>query len=310
MEITTMKAIRIHQYGGQQTLREEQVAIPQISEDDVLIAVKYSGINPVDWKVREGWLASENLHQLPLILGWDLAGVVEQVGENVTQFQAGDEVYAFSDLTKDGAYAQYISVNAALVAKKPRSLSFAQAAAVPLTALTAWQAMHQLAKIETGQSVLIHGASGGVGSFAVQFAMHLGARVTAVASTGNHSYLQSLGVEHVADYRQPNYLQALGQFDYVFDVVDNDTQGIYDTVKPCGKYISTLKTHQIPARYTFAHERVLVMPSGEQLSHIGALIDQGAIQLPSIQQLPLDAVAQAHALSETEHVQGKIVLQI
>src|SRR5690606_32075911 len=120
----------------------------------------------------------------------------------------------------------------------------------------------------------------------------------------------SLGVEHVTDYREQNYLQALGQFGYVFDVVDNNTQGIYDTVKPCGKYISTLKTHQIPARYTFAHERVLVMPSGEQLSHIGALIDQGAIQLPSIQQLPLDAVAQAHALSETEHVQGKIVLQI
>ncbi|GHW78674.1 alcohol dehydrogenase [Vibrio cholerae] len=310
MNVTTMKAIRIHQYGGQQTLLTEQVAIPQIGKNDVLIAVKYSGINPVDWKVREGWLASENLHQLPLILGWDLSGVVVQIGKQVSQFQVGDEVFAFGDLTKDGAYAQYIRVDTSLVAKKPRTLNFAQAAAVPLTSLTAWQAITQLAEIKPEQSILIHGASGGVGSFAVQFAMHLGAYVTAVASVGNHSYLKSLGVEQIVDYRSPNYLQALGQFDYVFDVVDNDALGIYDTVKPSGKYISTLKTHQIPAHYTFAHERVMVMPSGEQLSHISTLIDNGEIRLPNIQELPFEQVAQAHALSETEHVQGKIVLEI
>lgn len=310
MDETTMKAIRIHQYGGQQTLLTEQVAIPKISENDLLISVKYSGINPVDWKVRNGWLASEDLHQLPLILGWDLSGVVVQVGTQVSQFQIGDEVFAFGDLTKDGAYAQYISIDSSLVAKKPQSLSFAQAAAVPLASLTAWQAMSQLAAIQPKQSVLIHGASGGVGSFAVQFAAHLGAKVTAVASVSNHKYLKSLGAEEVVDYRLPNYLQALGQFDYVFDVVDNDARGIYDTIKPSGKYISTLKTHQIPAHYHFAHERVLVMPSGEQLSHIATLIDEGEIRLPNIQALPFEQVAQAHALSETEHVQGKIVLQI
>lgn len=310
MHMTTMKAIRIHAYGGQHTLEEETVPMPTIAATDVLIEVKYAGVNPVDWKVREGWLASENLHQLPLVLGWDVAGVITQVGPEVTQFRPGDEVYAFSDLSKDGAYAQFISVDAALVARKPKTLSFAQAAAVPLTALTAWQAIHGLSGLQAGQSVLIHGASGGVGSFAVQLAKRLGAHVTAVASAKNHTYLASLGADQTVDYRAPDYLRALGQFDCVFDVVDNDAAGIYDRVRASGVYISTLKTHQIPGPHAFSHQRVLVMPSGKALAAIGQLIDQGELKLPSIQVLPLQQVALAHALSETEHVQGKIVLHV
>ncbi|MFC3034410.1 NADP-dependent oxidoreductase [Pseudoalteromonas fenneropenaei] len=260
--------------------------------------------------MREGWLAAEGLHQLPLILGWDVAGVVKQVGANVTAFREGDEVYAFADLSKDGAYAQYISVNSQLVAKKPLTLSFAEAAAVPLTALTAWQAINQLVDIQPGQSILIHGASGGVGSFAVQFAKLKGAIVAAVASSKNHDYVRSLGATTVADYNVPSYLKVLGQFDYVFDIVDNDIAGIYDTVKPTGKYITTLKKHSIPACYDFAHERVLVMPNGQQLTEIGELIDNGKISIPSIAELPFSDVAKAHALSETEHVRGKIVISI
>lgn len=308
--ITTMKALRIHEYGGQSKLLEEQVALPNVAEDDVLIEVAYTSVNPVDWKVREGWLAEEELHQLPLILGWDVAGTIAKVGENVTDFQVGEPVYAFGDLTKDGAYAQFISVNAALVAKKPQKLDFAQAASVPLTSLTAWQAINQLADIDSETSILIHGASGGVGSFAVQFAKRLGATVTAVASAKNHDYLRTLGADQVVDYNTPDYLQDLGQFDVVFDIVDNDVAGIYDTVKATGKYISTLKTHELPARYDFAHERVLVMPNGGQLSEIGALIDNGEIKLPEIVEMPFTSIGEAHALSETEHVRGKIVIRI
>ncbi|WP_125784322.1 NADP-dependent oxidoreductase [Pseudoalteromonas rubra] len=310
MNSTTMQALRIHTYGNQQVLLEEQVPLPHVAEDDVLIEVVCTSVNPVDWKVREGWLAAEGLHQLPLILGWDVAGRVVQMGKQVSGLQIGSPVYAFGDLSRDGAYAQYISVNAALVAKKPRSLSFAEAASVPLTALTAWQAMHQLAEIGPGTEVLIHGASGGVGSFAVQFAKRQGARVSAVASAANHDYLRALGADQVADYRTPDYLKALGQFDVVFDVVDNDAPGIYDALNASGLYISTLKTHELPSRYHFAHERVLVMPDGDQLAHIGTLIDSGEIKLPEIVEMPFAQIAQAHARSETEHVRGKIVIRL
>ncbi|MCJ8349192.1 NADP-dependent oxidoreductase [Moritella sp.] len=305
-----MKAVRIHEYGGQHTLRTEQITLPEITADEVLIEVVNTSVNPVDWKVREGWLADEDLHQLPLTLGWDIAGRISQVGENINNFKVGDEVYSFSDLTRDGAYAEFVAVDASAVSYKPKNISFAQAAAVPLTSLTAWQAIYEVSQLSAGDSVLIHGASGGVGSFAVQFAKQLGAKVTAVASAANHDYLRELGADNVVDYKTPNYLTTLATFDVVFDIVDNDVAGIYDKVNAKGKYIATLKEHDIPEQFTFEHARVMVMPNGEHLTKIGALIDNNEIQVPAISEMPFDQIAQAHALSETEHVRGKIVINI
>lgn len=305
-----MKAVRIHEYGGKHTLRTEQVTLPETNDNEVLIEIINTSVNPVDWKVREGWLADENLHQLPLTLGWDVAGKISQVGANITNFKVGDEVFAFADLTRDGAYAEFITVDASAVSKKPDSISFAQAAAVPLTSLTAWQAIHDEANIKPGDSVLIHGASGGVGSFAVQFAKLLGAKVTAVASASNHEYLLKLGASEVVDYNMPKYLETIGQFDVVFDIVDNDIPGIYDKVHSNGKYIATLKEHQIPEKFTFSHSRVLVMPNGPILNNIRELIDNNEIIVPVISEMPFEKIAEAHAISETEHVRGKIVISI
>lgn len=306
----SMKAIQIHEYGGRQTLRHEQIAIPEITGDEVLIQVLNTSVNPVDWKVRDGLLADAGVHQLPLTLGWDVAGRIAIVGSDVTGLNIGDEVYALGDIGRDGAYAEYIAVDAKAVARKPQTLTFSQAAAVPLTALTAWQAVKGLSAINKNDSVLIHGASGGVGSFAVQFAKLTGARVTAIASAANHDYLLSLGADVVVDYNTPEYLGSLGQFDVVFDIVDNDAAGIYDKVKEEGKYITTLKQHEIPSHYSFDHQRVFVVPSGEQLTGIGLLIDRGEIQLPEITEMSFEQIQQAHALSEAEHVRGKIVINI
>ncbi|WP_281559352.1 NADP-dependent oxidoreductase [Thalassomonas sp. RHCl1] len=305
-----MKAVRIHEYGGKQTLLTEQITLPDITANEVLIEVINTSVNPVDWKVREGWLADEDLHQLPLTLGWDVAGKITKVGGQVENFKVGDEVYAFADLTRDGAYAEYIAVDASAVSAKPQSISFAQAAAVPLTSLTAWQAIHEEAQVKAGDSILINGASGGVGSFAVQFAKKAGAKVTAIASGANHDYLRELGADEVIDYNAPDYLASLGQFDVVFDIVDNDMPGIYDRVNSDGKYVATLKEHDIPEQFTFGHSRVLVMPNGQHLTTIRELIDNNEIRVPAIAEMPFEQIGEAHAISETEHVRGKIVISI
>jgi NADPH:quinone reductase-like Zn-dependent oxidoreductase len=305
-----MKAVRIHEYGGEHTLRTEQITLPEISNDEVLVRVNNTSVNPVDWKVRKGELAELNIHQLPLTLGWDVSGQIAQVGANVTDFHLEEEVYALANIGGDGAYAEYVAINAAFVARKPKTLSHSHSAAIPLASLTAWQALDELAQLKAGNSILINGASGGVGSFAVQFAKLAGAEVTAVASKPNHEYLLSLGANYVVDYNTEGYLETLGQFDVVFDIVDNDIAGIYDKVKATGKYISTLKVHEIPAQYTFEHKRVFVAPSGSQLAQIAKKIDSNQIIIPEITEMNIDEIAKAHRLSETEHVRGKIVLSI
>ncbi len=164
----TMKAVRIHGYGGPEMLEFEEVACPRPAAGDVLVRVYAAGVNPVDWKVREGHLKDFLKHRLPLVPGWDFSGVVVAAGDGATRFRKGDEVYSRPDLARDGAYAEYIVAREAEVARKPKSLDHIQAAAVPLACLTAWQALFDAAGLERGQRVLIHAAAGGVGTFAVQ----------------------------------------------------------------------------------------------------------------------------------------------
>ncbi|MFT5706919.1 MAG: NADPH:quinone reductase-like Zn-dependent oxidoreductase, partial [Oceanospirillaceae bacterium] len=232
------------------------------------------------------------------------------VGANVTDFHLEEEVYALANIGGNGAYAQYVAINAEFVAKKPKTLSHPHSASIPLASLTAWQALDELAQLKAGDSILLNGASGGVGSFAVQFAKLAGAKVTAVASKANHKYLLSLGAHHVVDYNAEGYLETLGQFDVVFDIVDNDVAGIYDKVTATGRYISTLKLHEIPAQYTFEHKRVFVAPNGDQLAEIAKKIDSNQMVIPEIIEMNIDEIARAHRLSETQHVRGKIVISI
>ncbi len=228
-----MKAVRIHEYGGPEVLRYEDAPRPSMGEGDVLVRVHAAAINPVDWKIRVGSMRANLHYTLPLILGWDVSGVVDAVGTGVNEVNGlgvGDEVFARSDIARDGAYAEYVAVRATELSKKPASLDHVHAAAVPLAALTAWQALVSApapsvsAALRKGQTVLIHGAAGGVGSFAVQIAKLRGAHVIATTSARNVDFVRDLGADEVIDYTSVRFEDAVHAVDAVFDTVGGDTQ--------------------------------------------------------------------------------------
>src|SRR5947208_8170894 len=204
----TMKAIRIHNYGGPKVLHYEDAPRPKPQAGEVLIRVHAAGVNPIDWKVREGHMKDFWPHKFPLSLGWDLSGVVEELGPGPAaagRFKIGDEVYSLPDPTRNGAYADYIVVREPELALKPKSLHHSRAAAVPLAALTAWQSLFDTAQLQPGQRVLIHAGSGGVGHLAVQLAKWKGAYVFATASTKTQDLLRELGVDEPIDYTQQRF---------------------------------------------------------------------------------------------------------
>lgn len=311
--MATMKAVRIHEYGGPEVLRLEDAPIPVPAAGEVLIRVHAAGVNPVDWKVREGRLQGRVEHRLPLILGWDVAGVIEALGSSVTQFKTGDTVYARPDMSRNGGYAEYIAVRAGEVALKPKSLDFIHAAAVPLAALTAWQALFDAAKLAAGQRILIHAGAGGVGSYAVQFAHWKGARVIATASARNADLVRSLGADQVIDYTQVRFEDEMRDLDVVFDTVGEAVQQrSWQVLKKGGILVSILAltvpddavTRGLRSAYVF------VQPNAAQLGQIAELIDGGHVKPVVETVLPLSEVRQAHILSQSHHTRGKIVLRV
>jgi NADPH:quinone reductase-like Zn-dependent oxidoreductase len=199
-----VRAVGIREFGGREKLEVLDVPEPKLAPDQVLIRIRAAGVNPVDWKIREGRNEPRFPHIFPVVLGWDAAGVVERVGPSVTEFAAGDEVFTYcrKHFVGDGTYTELISVPATFVARKPRALDFERAAAVPLAALTAYQALFRAAGVTAGESVLIQGAAGGVGSFAVQIAKAFGGVVTGVCSTAKADLVRALGADHVIDYNR------------------------------------------------------------------------------------------------------------
>src|SRR5246127_2696514 len=214
-----MKAIRIHHYGGPEVLKYEDTPRPQPQASEVLVHVHAAGVNPIDWKVREGEMKDFWPHTFPLVLGWDLSGVVEELGKGVSQFKIGDEVYGLPDPTRNGACADYIVVRESELALKPKSLHHIRAATVPLAALTAWQSLFDAAKLQARQRVLIHAGSGGVGHFAVQLAKWKGAYVFATASTKHQDLLRKLGVDEPIGYTQQRFEDAARKIDIVLDTL-------------------------------------------------------------------------------------------
>lgn len=311
--MTTMRAVRIHAYGGPALLHEEEVPLPRLNPDDILIRVRAAAVNPVDWKIREGYLQGFLHHRLPLILGWDVAGEVVELGAEVSAFQVGDEVYSRPDIERDGCYAQYIAVKASEVALKPATLDPIHAAAVPLTALTAWQALVDAAQLQAGQTVLIHAAAGGVGSMAVQLAKARGARVIATASAVNLGLLTELGADQSIDYTKTRFEDVVRDVDVVFDTIGGDTQErSWSVLKADGILVSiisppsveTASAHGVRCAFVF------IQPSGPQLTAIARLIDEGHIKPIIHTVLPLADVRQAHAISQGGHARGKIVLHV
>ena len=311
--MATMKAVRIHEYGGPEVLGLEDAPVPVPAAGEVLIRVHAAGINPVDWKIREGRLRGRVEHRLPLILGWDVAGVIEALGPGVTLFKTGDAVYARPDIARDGGYAEYIAVRASEVALKPKSLDFIHAAAVPLAGLTAWQALFDAAKLAAGQRILIHAGAGGVGSFAVQFAHWKGARVIATASARNADLVRSLGADEVIDYTETRFEDEVQDLDVLFDTVGEEVQQrSWNALKKGGILVSILAL-SIPddaAARNLRSAYVFVQPNAAQLGQIAELIEGGYVKPVVETVLPLSEVRQAHILSQSRHARGKIVLRV
>lgn len=307
----TMKAIVAHEYGGPEKLKLEEVPVPQPKDTEVLVRVIASGVNPADPLILGGKFAKEFGTKLPLILGYDMVGVVVKAGKQVRRLKVGDAVYGY--LLYGGGWAEYCISNETESTIKPKSLSFTEAAAVPLAGLTAWQALASVANIESGQTVLIQGGSGGVGSFAIQIAKARGARVIATASTANQDLLKQLGADVAVDYTKQKFEDVAHDVDFVLDPVGGDTLArSYGVVKKGGLIVTIVskcdqneaKNHEIRCTSLWSH------PDPSELSAIRNLIDAGKIKPIVTQVLPLTEAAKATAQAETHHTRGKIVLKI
>ncbi|MEW5754728.1 MAG: NADP-dependent oxidoreductase [Pseudomonadota bacterium] len=307
-----MRAVRIHNYGGAEQMKLESVAIPKPAESEVLIKVHAAGVNPVDWKIREGYLVEIIPHALPLTLGWDFAGEVAAVGKNVEKWRVGDAVYAHSDLSKNGAYAEYITVSADKIAAKPKTLSWQKSAAVPLVTLTAWQALNDIGHMKQGDRVLIHAGAGGVGIAAIQLAKQAGATVYTTASSRNIEFLKGLGADEVVDYTQQDFSK-LADFDIVFDTMGGEVlEKSWATLKRGGCLISIaeIPNKELAAKHEVSANFCFVQANSDQLSEISELIDSGDITVEVDSVFRLDDIAKAHEKSESGHTRGKIVIEI
>ncbi|MGO8689355.1 MAG: NADP-dependent oxidoreductase [Thermoguttaceae bacterium] len=309
----TMKAVRIHGYGGPEVLTLEEAACPRPAAGEILVRVHAAGVNPVDWKVREGHLKTLVQHRFPLIPGWDFSGVVVAAGPGAGRFRKGEEVYSRPDLARDGAYAEYIVVREAEVARKPKSLDHIQAAAVPLACLTAWQALFDASGLSRGQRVLIHAAAGGVGTFAVQLAKWKGAYVIGTASPRNHELLRRLGADELIDYQATAFEDAVGDVDVVLDTMAGEVQRrSWKVLKRGGILVSILSppSAEEAAAHGARGKPVFVQPNAAELAQIAELIDSGAV-IPVVETiLPLAEARRAQELSQAGHVRGKIVLRV
>lgn len=308
-----MKAVRIHEYGGPEKLIFEEVPRPKPAADEVLIKVYASGVNPIDWKIREGSRKGKFPSKLPLILGWDVSGVVEETGTDVENFAPGDEVYSRPDPTKNGTYAEYVAVKANQVGRKPKSIDHIKAAAVPLAGLTAWQGLFDHGQLQAGQKVLIHAASGGVGTYAVQFARWKGAYVIGTTSEKNIGLVKELGADEVIDYKKEKFEDRLKDLDLVFDTMGGDTQKrSLKVLKKGGRLITTVKPEDNDeAKAKNIHvEGFMAQSYPDELEQIAGLIDQGKVKPIIAKVFPLAQAAEAQELSEKGHVTGKIVLQV
>ncbi len=307
-----MKAVQINAFGNQSVLEFNNVEIPTPLENEVLIKIKASSVNPVDWKIREGYLQPMLNHTLPLTLGWDAAGVIAAVGDAVTNLETGDEVYSRPDIAKNGSYAEYMTVVATEVALKPKSLTFQEAAGIPLAGLTAWQALYEIANVQAGERVLIHAGSGAVGQFAIQLAKLRGAYVYTTTSAKNTDLVLDLGADQAIDYTQEDFSE-LKDLDVVFVTVGGDVlANSWATLKKGDRLVSITDNPDADtaAKFGVTAAFCFVQPNAEQLTEIAKLADAGKFKVNIDSEFALDQVAQAHARSETGRAQGKIIINI
>jgi len=316
----TMKAVQIHEFGGVDVLKYEEIACPEPQAGEVLVRVRAAGVNPVDTGSRAFPVSiTTGTNKFPYILGWDISGEVVALGEGVTAFAIGDAVYGMPRFPQEAkAYSEYTTVPVSDIALKPERLSHQEAAGVPLAALTAWQALFDVAHLQAGQTVFIPGGAGGVGHFAIQLAKWKGAHVITTTSTRNVEFVRQLGADVVIDYTRQAFAEIIKDVDVVLDTVGEDVLKDAFRVVKRGGIIVSLTGHkgaqelgdELSPQYGALFVLPLVHTSGEQMRALARLFDTGQLKVHLDGVFPLKDAAQAHKLSEGGHVRGKLVLEV
>ena len=332
-----MKAFIIDRYGTKDGARIGEMPEPELRDDDVLVQVHAAGVNLLDSKIRNGEFQRILPYRLPLILGNDVAGVVVRVGSRVRRFKPGDEVYARPDKDRIGTFAEFIAIREADLASKPRTLTMEEAASIPLVGLTAWQALIERAQLKQGQKVLIHAGSGGVGTFAIQLAKHVGAVVATTTSTANLDWVRALGADVVIDYSKDDFATSLRGYDVVLnslggEVLDKSLQ----VLKPGGKLISisgppdpdfakdmgsswilrqvmrvlSYRIRRNARRHRVSYSFLFMRANGDQLREIGSLIDSGIIKPVIDRVFPFESTQEALDFVEKGRAKGKVVIKV
>jgi NADPH:quinone reductase-like Zn-dependent oxidoreductase len=308
-----MKAVSLERYGNVDVLQYGDTLRPTPGAGEVLIRAQATSVNPFDCAVRAGYVTGYYNYNFPLILGLDVAGTVVECGTGVTQFAPGDLVYARTDPSRNGAYAEYVLACAEEAAASPKLVEPVQAAAIPHVALTAW-AMVETADLRPGQTVLIHGAAGGVGHLAVQFAKMRGARVIGTASGQNQDFLRTIGVDVPVDYTTTPFESVASNVDAVFDTIGGETQQrSWPLLKPGGILLSIVQPPSQEIAETYGVRQQFAgagMAGGEQLAKFAAMVDAGQLKVTVSKVLPLSEAQRAHMLVEGRHMRGKLVLEI
>lgn len=308
-----MKAVLMHGYGGPEVLEYADAPDPAAKTGEIVVEVHAVSLNPADWKVREGLRKNDVKARFPHIPGRDFSGVVRETGDGVSDFQAGDPVFAVNEQGREGAYAEAIAIPEALAARKPDFLSHAEASALAMTGLTSLRALEDEAKLKTGETILIHAGAGGVGGFAVQYARHVGAAVYATASGTNHEYVKSLGADFAIDYKKVDFTEAAPPCDVVFDTIGGEVHArSFALLKPGGRlvHIAAGPPGFSPPRGDVRVIRPNVRRDRAHLTRILELAESGAVRPPHIQEMPLADAAAAQEISKTGHVRGKIILRV
>jgi NADPH:quinone reductase-like Zn-dependent oxidoreductase len=332
-----MKAFIVDRYGSNDGVRFGEMPDPELRANDVLVQIHAASVNPLDLKIRDGKLKLILPYRLPLILGNDLAGVVVGVGSQVRRFKPGDEVYARPDQDRIGAFAEFISMNEDAVANKPKELTMEEAASIPLVGLTAWQALIERANLKKGQKVLIHAGSGGVGTFAIQLAKHVGAIVATTTSTANLEWVRHLGADIVIDYKKDDFETILRDYDVVLDTLGGETlKKSLRVLKPGGKLISlsgppdpdfakdigstwtlrlvmrllSYRIRKKARRHHVSYSFLFMRASGDQLREIGSLIDSGIIRPVVDRVFPFASTKEALVYVEKGRAKGKVIVKV
>lgn len=310
-----MKAARLTEYGSKEAIQIQDIPTPEITDDQVLVEVHTAGVNPYDWKIQLGYMKDYVPLTLPITPGGDFSGVVAKVGANVTHVGVGDEVFGQGNVDSGatGSFAEFIQTKGKKVAKKPQKLSFTEAGAIPLTGVSAIQALYEHIGLTSGQTILIHGGAGGIGTVAIQIAKHLGAHVITTVSTNDVDFAKELGADEVIDYKNQKFEELVKEVHAVYDTVGGETtEKSYQVLKKGGKLVSmvAMPNEALAKQYEVEFISQATKVNTDKLSKLAELLDQGVITVHIEKTFPLDQAGEALEYLRTTPPKGKLVIKV